>query len=102
MVSHGFHPETNNNMTTRQKVIALRNQGKTYREISNLTGYSQSKLIAIFRHAKLITQKRRISDPDFLDRVAKLRKKGRMIKDIAEIEGCSQVTVCSALKRRGM
>jgi hypothetical protein len=84
------------------KAILMKRDGKKWSEITEATGLQGGQLYRLFKLHGLIQGKKHIStDPDFMDKCAKLKRKGLMNKEIAATLEVSDSIVSAALKRRG-
>lgn len=80
-----------------EKVLQLRTEGFSNKEIADLTGYSKGTISVIFKRAGLEHRKRSLSDAE-KERILELRAEGKTIQKIAEEIGFSFSVVQKFIK----
>lgn len=80
-----------------EKVLQLRTDGFSNKEIADLTGYSEGTIGVIFRKAGLERRKQPLNDAE-KKKIFELRAKGKTLQKIAEEIGFSYSAVQKCIK----
>lgn len=88
--------------STKDKIVALRKDGKTYKEIRKSTKVCISSITKILSYNNLIKVKNSIDDFGLIDEVVKLKKSGKTNKQIGIELKISKPLVSKILRMRNM
>ena len=94
--------EHNNSSENIAKILQLREEGKTLREIAKLVGTSRTSVHEILSRNGEQNRNAQINSKIFIKKVKELYEKGYNLTQISEELGCSDDHVSKILKKEGM